>query len=88
MRIQSDAQFPGYPPVPAALRPVVPRRDAGAATQANRAPLAVYVAEQNPVDVVRGVSARAQRAIAAYTQNDVFEQRMQYAQLLGVDVYA
>jgi len=87
MRIQGDSQHPGYPLAPATSRSVA-RGDAGAPRQNNRAPLAAYVAQQNSVDVVRGVSARAQRAIAAYTQNDVFEQRLQVTQLLGVDVYA
>ena len=87
MRIQRDSTQPTYP-----LAPIVraaPRADAEkAAQQTGRVPLAAYVAPRNPVDVERGVSPRAQRAIAAYTQNHVFEQRSQYAQLLGVDVYA
>lgn len=89
MRIQADSRSSGYPlVVPATLRTVVGSRgDAGTTASHSRAPLAAYVAQQ-PVDVLQGFSARAQRAIAAYTQNDVFEQRTQYAQLLGVDVYA
>jgi hypothetical protein len=88
MRIQGDSQHPVYPLAPATSRTVAPRSDAGAAQQNSRAPLAAYAAPQPSVDVLRGVSARAQRAIAAYSQNDVFERRSEYAQLLGVDVYA
>lgn len=88
MRIQRDSHQPTYPLAPI-VRAAAPRADAEkAAQQTSRVPLAAYVAPRNPVDVERGVSARAQRAIAAYTQNHVFEQRSQYAQLLGVDVYA
>ena len=89
MRIQSDSHSSGYPLVaPATLRPVVSRGDADAGTPpTGRSPLAAYVM-QPPVDMLQGLSARAQRAIAAYTQNDVFEQRTQYARLLGVDIYA
>ena len=89
MRIQTNNASP--PPlslVPAALRAEASRRAAGASRQNHPAPLAAYVAQQNPLDVIRGVSARGQRAIAAYTQNDRLEQRGQYSQLLGVDVYA
>lgn len=90
MRIQGESHHPSYPlAAPTTLRSVAPRGDAaGAVPQTSRAPLAAYVAQPTPVDGVYGVSARGQRAIAAYTQNDVFEQRTQYAQLLGVDVYA
>ncbi len=88
MRIQRDSHQPTYPLAPS-VRAAAPRADAEkAAQQTGRVPLAAYVAPRNPVDVERGVSPRAQRAIAAYTQNHVFEQRSQYAQLLGVDVYA
>jgi len=88
MRIQGDSQPSGYPLAPASSRAIAPRGNASAPPQYNRSRMAVYVAEQKQVDVLQGVSARGQRAIAAYTQNDVFEQRMQYTQLLGVDVFA
>jgi len=88
MRIHGDSYHPVYPLASTPSRVVAPRGDAGAARQNSRAPLAIYVAGQKKVDVLQGVSARAQRAIAAYSQNDVFEQRTQVAQLLGVDVYA
>ena len=86
MRIQGESHHSGYPLASAAVRTVAPRRDADAPRQNSRASLAVYVAQQAP-DAVEGVSPHAQRAIAAYTQNDMFEHRTQYAQLLGVDVY-
>lgn len=86
MRIQGDQSHSVYPLAPAALRTVAPPRDTGATRQNNRAPLAAYVAQPTS-EGVEGVSRRAQRAIAAYTQNDMFEHRTQYAQLLGVDVY-
>ncbi len=34
-----------------------------------------------------GVSGRGQRAIQAYTQLDMLEQRAQYETLMGIDVY-
>lgn len=89
MRIQTNnVSHPPRSLVPATVRPDAPRRDASASRQNHPAPLAAYVAQPNPLDVIRGVSARGQRAIAAYTQNDRLEQRGQYSQLLGVDVYA
>jgi len=88
MRIQGDSSHPVLPLAPATVRAIASRGDAGTPRPNSRAPLAVYVAARQPVDVLHGVSARAQRAIAAYSQNDVFETRTQVAQLLGVDVYA
>lgn len=88
MRIQGDTLYRGNTLAPATVRRVAPGGDAGAAKQSSRSPLAIYAPEQQKVDVLNGISARAQRAIAAYSQNDRFEQRAQVTQLLGVDVYA
>ena len=88
MRIQSNSHSSSYPLVaPATLRPGVARGDDAGTPPPGRSPLAAS-GVPSPVDVLQGLSARAQRAIAAYTQNDVFEQRTQYTRLLGVDVYA
>lgn len=88
MRIQT-VHPSAYPlAAPATLPAIGPRGEAGRAAPDSRAPLAAYAVRQPPVDVMQGFSARAQRAIAAYTQNDVLEHRTQYTQLLGVDVYA
>ena len=88
MRIQSNSPSSGYPLVaPAMLRPGVARGNDAGTPLPSRSPLTAYGVPP-PVDVLQGLSARAQRAIAAYTQNDVFEQRAQYTRLLGIDIYA
>lgn len=88
MRIQGDSQPSGYPLAAAGGRTLAPRAEAGTPRPHSRAPLALYLAEPKRVDVLHGVSAHAQRAIAAYRQNNEFEQRTQVTQLLGIDVYA
>lgn len=88
MRIQGNSHHSAYLLVSTAVPSAVAHDDAPAVRQNSRAPLAAYTARQDAVDVVRGVSSHAQRAIKAYMQNDVFEQRTHYAQLLGIDIYA
>lgn len=89
MRIQGDSQPSGYPLAAAGGRTLAPRAaEAGTPRPRSRAPLALYRAEPKRLDVLHGVSAHAQRAIAAYSQNNEFEQRTQVTQLLGIDVYA
>jgi hypothetical protein len=97
MRIHGDPRNAAYPIVR-----TVTRTDARAAQREHDAHAAAGlqarpVTPAQPwtppprarVDVVApGYSLRAQRAIDAYTQHDVQEQRTQYAALLGVDVYA
>ena len=87
MRIDGNLpQLPYFPPAP------VPRAEAsrrvasesGTTTPRSSTPLA---STRPKIDVITGVTPRAQRAISAYVQNEVFSQRSEYAQLLGVDVY-
>lgn len=76
-----------YLPATSAPRTDVARRvvaESGATTTRSGTPMTSTRAK---IDVIAGVTPRAQRAISAYVQNEVFTQRSEYAQLLGVDVY-
>lgn len=39
------------------------------------------------IDVISGNTPRAQRAISAYIDNESFPRRVEFTQLMGVDVY-
>jgi hypothetical protein len=97
MRIQGNPRNTDYPIVRTGARPEpraaererLPQAGSGLPARPSAATPPQPSSPRTRVDVVApGYSARAQRAIDAYTQHDVQEHRTRYSALLGVDLYA